>query len=183
VKYQTRGTRKKKLYKLIVALHDMIYARHACELFGKTVDSIYHPLYQPLLHSLVICYSKPFVENKGVGPLSSNWRKFDNPEYQKTHELLLKVRNELIAHNDLETVQVKMVPPGSNFEGRKYDSHGLGYALRTYALPLEKFEVIWHTIEEQRVRLMRAIDEDMLVLYGLSQVPKTPFQLDFTEGL
>jgi hypothetical protein len=180
---QARSARKKRLYKLIVALHDMIHARHACELFGKTVDSIGHPLYQPLLHSVVICYSKPFIENKGVGTLSSNWRKFDNPEYQKTHRLLLQIRNELIAHNDVETVQVRMIPPGSNFEGRKYEGNGLGYALRTYALPLKKFELIWQTLEEQRVRLMKAIDEEMLVLYGSSQLPKTPFQLDFTEGL
>ena len=180
---QTRGARKKKLYKLIVALHDMIYARQACELFGNTVNSISHALYQPLLHSIVICYSKPFVENNGVGTLSSHWRKFEKREYQETHKRLLRIRNELIAHNDVETVEVQMLPPDSDFVGRKHKGDRLGYALRTYVYPLEEFEVIWHTIEEQRVRLMKAIDEEMLVLYGSSQLPKTPFQLDFTEGL
>jgi hypothetical protein len=43
--------------------------------------------------------------------------------------------------------------------------------------------MIWHTIEEQRVRLMRAIDEEKDALYSSSELPKTPFQLDFTEGL
>lgn len=74
-----------------------------------------------------------------------------------------------------------MVPPGSEFKGHK--NEGLGYSLRTYAILLEKFEVIWHTLEEQRVRLMKAVDEEMLVLYGLSQIPKAQFKLDFTERL
>jgi hypothetical protein len=183
VKYPSRSERKKTLYKLIVAFHDMVYARAACELFGENVDSIFHPLYQPLLHSIAICYSKPFVENKALGPLSGHWRKFEDRKYQETHEKLLNIRNEIIAHNDLETVKVMMVPPGSSFKGRKHGGLGLGYALSTYAFPLEKFEVIWHTIEEQRVRLMKAIDEEILVLYGLSQIPEVPFRLDFTEGL
>ena len=183
MKYPSRSERKKTLYKLIVAFHDMVYARAACELFGKTVDSILHPLYQPLLHSIAVCYSKPFVENKALGPLSGHWRKFEDPKYQKTHEMLLKIRNEIIAHNDLEKVKVRMVPPGSSFKGRKHEGLGLGYALSTYAFPLHKFEVIWHTIEEQRVRLMKAVDEEILVLYGLSEIPKDDFELDFTEGL
>ena len=30
---------------------------------------------------------------------------------------------------------------------------------------------------------MQAIDEEMLILYGLSQLPREPFPLTFDEGL
>jgi hypothetical protein len=183
VKYLSRSERKKRLYKLIVALNNIRYAREACALLLKSVDSIWHPLYQPLLHSVAVCYAKPFVENKALGVLQSHWRKFDNPEYQKTYDDLLAIRKEIVAHSDLEKVHVMMIPLGSSFHGRKHEGQGLGYALSTYTFPVEKFKVIWETIEEQRVRLMRAIDDEILVLYGVSQLPKVPFRLDFTEGL
>jgi hypothetical protein len=161
----------------------MVHARRSCQLFNKAVDSIFHPLYWPLLNSIAICYSRPFVKNNGVGILSSKWARFENPEYGDTHKSLLKIRHELIAHNDVEIVQVKMLPPGCSFEGRKHKGPGVDHALSRYALPLRKFESIWHTIEEQRIRLMRAIDAEKEALYGTSQLPETPFQLDFTEGL
>src|SRR5438552_6649205 len=111
MRIESRTDRKNKLYKLIVAFRDMVEARHACSLFGKTVRSTNDDLYYPLLNSIVVCYSKPFVQNKGLGPLPARWRKFKRSELQKTHDRLLQFRHDNIAHNDLDTVQVQIIPP------------------------------------------------------------------------
>jgi hypothetical protein len=181
---QTRTERKKKLYKLIVALKDIVAARHACAMFGQMVDSVGNDLYQPLLHAVVICYSKPFVENKGLGPLPGRWRKFANPDWQHSHDQLLEMRHKLIAHNDLDTVTVQIIPPGVGFYGPPKEGRlGVSWAVRDIALAPETFRTIWHTIEDLRIRLMKAIEEEMLVLYGLSKLPSEPFLLAFDEGV
>jgi hypothetical protein len=183
MKLQSRAERKKKLYKLIVALKDILEARQACSLFGKQVDSLASDLYYPLLNSIVLSYSKPFVENKGLGPLPGGWRKFKERELQKTHDRLLEFRHDNIAHNDLSTAQVQIIPPGSKLPGQQTGAHGVSWAVSRHVLDPQTFQLIWNTIEDLRVRLMEAIDEEMLILYGLSQLPSEPFPLTFDEGL
>jgi hypothetical protein len=180
---ESRASRKKKLYKLTVALKDIVEARHACSLFGKTIASTADDLYYPLLNSIVVSYSKPFVENKALGPLSSHWRRFDNPKLQQTHDRLLKFRHDNIAHNDLDTAQVQIIPPGAKVQGQQNTALGVSWAVTRHVLAPQTFQLIWDTIEDLRVRLMQAIDEEMLILYGLSQLPREPFPLRFDEGL
>jgi len=183
MKYQSRSDRKKRLYKLIVALKDIVDARHACSLFGKEINSTASDLYYPLLNSIVISYSKPFVENKGLGPLPGGWRKFKDRKLQDTHDRLLKFRHDNIAHNDRSTAQVRIIPPGAKLAGQQTTALGVSWAITRHILDLRTFELIWNTIEDLRVRLMQAIDEEMLILYGLSQLPSEPFELTFDDGL
>lgn len=183
MRFESRGARKKKLYKLIVALKDIVEARHACSLFGKTITSTGDDLYYPLVNSIVVSYSKPFVENKALGPLSAHWRKFEKPKLQKTHNRLLKFRHDNIAHNDLDTAQVQIIPPGAKMKGQQTTALDVSWAISRHVLDPQNFQLIWDTIEDLRVRLMEAIDEEMLVLYGLSHLPSEPFPLTFDEGL
>jgi hypothetical protein len=152
-------------------------------LFGKTITSTGDDLYYPLLNSIVVSYSKPFVENKALGPLSTHWRRFKEPKLQKTHDRLLKFRHDNIAHNDLDTAQVQIIPPGAKIEGQQTTALGVSRAISRHVLDPQTFQLIWDTIEDLRVRLMEAIDEEMLILYGLSHLPDGPFPLTFDEGL
>src|ERR1700682_4308310 len=183
MRFESRGARKKKLYKLIVALKDIVEARHACSLFGKTITSTGDDLYYSLVHSIVVSYSKTFVENKALGPLSAHWRKFEKPKLQKTHNRLLKFRHDNIAHNDLDTAQVQIIPPGAKMKGQQTTALAVSWAISRHVLDPQNFQLIWDTIEDLRVRLMEAIDEEMLVLYGLSHLPSEPFPFTFVEGL
>ena len=183
MRVESRANRKKRLYKLIVALKDIVDARSACSLFGQTIRSTADELYYPLLNSIIISYSKPFVHNKALGPLSGQWRKFQNPNLQQTHDKLLRFRHDNIAHNDLESAQVQIIPPGAKLQGQQTTGLGVSWAISRHILDLETFQLIWDTIEDLRVRLMKAIDEEMLVLYGLSQLPGEPFRLTFEESL
>ncbi len=183
MRFQSRANRKKKLYKLIVALKDIVDARHACSLFGQQVDSTASDLYYTLLNAIVVSYSKPFVENKGLGPLPGEWRKFKNRKLQDTHDRLVAFRHDNIAHNDLSTAQVQIIPPGAKLAGQQTTALGVSWAISRHVLEVQTFQLIWNTIEDLRVRLMEAIDEEMLILYGLSQLPSEPFQLTFDDGL
>jgi len=180
---QSRADRKKKLYKLIVALKDIVDARTACSLFGKTVNSTADELYYPLLNSIVISYSKPFVDNKALGPLPGHWRKFQHPKLQQTHDQLLRFRHDNIAHNDFKTAQVQIIPPGAKLQGQRTAPAKVSWAISRHILDLQTFQLTWNTIEDLRVRLMRAIDEELLVLYEKSQLPSEPFPLTFDEKL
>src|SRR5439155_6283753 len=183
MKVQSRSARKKKLYKLIVAFKDIVEARQACSLFSKTIRSMADDLYYPLLNAIVVCYAKPFVDNKALGPLSSHWRKFSDMRLQETHERLLQFRHDNIAHNDLATAQVQIVPPGAALAGKQTTALGVSWAVTRHVLHLKTFPLIWDAIEDLRVRLMTAIGEEVLILYGLSRLPSEPFPLSFDEGL
>jgi len=179
----SRSDRKKKLYKLIVAFKDIVEARHACSLFSRTIRSTGDDLYYPLLNAIVVCYAKPFVDNKALGPLSSHWRKFSDPRLQETHERLLQFRHDNIAHNDLATAEVHIVPPGARLAGKETTALGVSWAVTRHVLDLLTFPLIWATIEDLRVRLKTAIDEEVLILYGLSELPSNAFPLTFDEAL
>jgi hypothetical protein len=118
-----------------------------------------------------------------IRPLSAHWRKFEKAKLQKTHDRLLKFRHDNIAHNDLDTAQVQIIPPGAEIEGQQTTALGVSWAISRHVLDPQTFQLIWDTIEDLRVRLMEAIDEEMLVLYGLSHLPSEPFALTFDEGL
>ena len=177
------SVRSKQLYKLIVALKDVVEARHACSLFSHPIRSKADDLYYPLLNAIVVCDAKPFVDNRALGPLSSHWRKFSDRKLQDTHERLLQFRHDNIAHNDLATAQVQIVPPGARLAGKETTALGISWAVTRHVLDLRTFPLIWDTIEDLRVRLMAAIDEEMLILYGLSKLPTDPFPLTFDDSL
>jgi hypothetical protein len=183
MRIQSRTDRKKKLYKLIVAYKDIEEARHACSLFSRTIRSTSDDMYYPLLTAIVIPYSKPFVKNKALGILPGCWQKFEKRELQETHDRLLKFRHDNIAHNDLSTVQVLIVPPGAKVDGKESKALGVSWAFSRHKLALETFRLIWDTIEDLRMRLEKAINEEMLVLFGLSKLPAESFVLTFDENL
>ena len=141
MRLESRASRKKKLYKLIVALKDIVEARQACSLFGKTITSTADDLYYPLLNSIVVSYSRPFVENKALRPLSSHWRRFDKPKLQQTHERLLQFRHDNIAHNDLDTAQVQIIPPGAKIPGQQNAALGVSWAVTRHVLAPQTFHL------------------------------------------
>ncbi|OPX36027.1 MAG: hypothetical protein B1H12_07970 [Desulfobacteraceae bacterium 4484_190.2] len=83
----------------------------ACNLILKNVKSIKDENLYPLTTSVVVCYSRPFTANKPYGSLPQKWSKFDNQQYQATHEKLLQARHELFAHSDMNVRKAQIVPP------------------------------------------------------------------------
>ena len=97
----SRLQRKKELYKLLIARSDITASLNACKSMLDRVDGMGHELYYPLYSAIVVCYSRPFTNNKPHGALSRKWYTFENALNKKTHGELLKARHELIAHSDM----------------------------------------------------------------------------------
>lgn len=160
----------------------MIAARSACRTFVETVDSMGHALYYPLLCATCICYAKAFVESRdsGLGPLSGHWREFPDKRLQNAHNLMIKARHEIVAHNDMDVRKVSIVPPGTQLT-RTIKPVGVGIQVNIYYFQLSVFRDFMDTCQFQIDRLSKAIDEEILVLYGLSQLPTDVFPLTFED--
>ena len=78
----------------------------------EEVDGLGHQLYYPLYCAIIVCYSRPFTDNKPHGSLAKKWYTFENEFLQKTHKKVLKARHELIAHSDMTVKEAMIVPPG-----------------------------------------------------------------------
>lgn len=67
----------------------------------KHVDGLGHELYYPLYSSLIVCYTRPFTNNKPYGSLGIKWYTSEDNSHNEMHRKPLTARHELIAHSDL----------------------------------------------------------------------------------
>ena len=104
----SRSKQKLSLYRLLVARSDIGASHAACELFLKTVTDLSDDLYYPLFSAIVVCYARPFTDNKVFGSLPEKWRKFSDPDQQRLHNSLIATRHELIAHSDISVRKAKI---------------------------------------------------------------------------
>ena len=179
----TRKKKKINLYKLIVARSDITAALTACGLFIEKVDRLGHDLYYPLYCSIIICYGRPFSDNKPLGPLPSQWRKFSSPRLQATHNELIDARNSLIAHSDLKVRKVNIVPEGAKIGETNLQHHGIGLTIESYYFPLLRYRDIHDTCFDLGNRLNQAVEDEIEKLYGQMYLPKRAFPLRFDDGL
>ena len=173
---------KKKFYKLAVAQSDIAAAYSACELFIERVDSMSHPLYYPLLVTIVVSYARPFIDNRGFGVLPKQWRDFQNPKYQSAHDLIIKARNEVFAHRDTKVAKVVIVPPGVAFGGDNPSSK-VGFGIKSYWFKPSQVPLFRDTCADLGKRLLAAIEDLLEVLYGGMELPNARFPLRFDNGL
>lgn len=179
----TRGKKKINLYKLIVARSDITAALTACRLFREKVDRLGHELYYPLYCSIIICYGRPFSDNRPLGALPSQWRKFSSPRLQVTHDELIEARNGLIAHSDLKVRKVNIVPEGAKLGETDLQHHGIGLTIDSYYFPLSRYRDIHDTCFDLGNRLNQAVEDEIEKLYGKMDLPMRAFSLKFNEGL
>ena len=102
------------LYKIIIARSDINAAMDSCDLMLGNVKDFYKDykkgLYVPLLNAIIICYARPFSQNKPFGPINSKWiNNFDNRQKEIHHDLLFR-RNRMIAHSDFNIRKIIIYP-------------------------------------------------------------------------
>jgi len=182
----SRSYRKMYLYKLMVARSDMNAAISACKLMLSTVDGFGHDLYYPLYASVIICYARPFTNNKPYGALPNRWQRFDSQKKKQTHKKILQARHELIAHSDMRVRKSMIVPPGvviGKHEEKEIKSSSIGTLTSLYFFPVRFFSLVQNNSIHIGSRLNKEIDEIVEELYGNMELPSVAFELRIDEGL
>ncbi len=178
-----RSDQKRELYKLIIARSDITAALNVCDLFLKEVKGLDHPLYYPLFCSIVICYARPFTDNRPLGRLPKKWTIFPNARAQWTHNKLISTRNELMAHSDFNIRGVQIIPAGVKHRKINFISKGIGVTVKTFYFPLERFRNIRANCLYLGSKLHVAIEEQIEILFGNMDLPNAPFDIRLNEGL
>ncbi len=171
--------RKKEFYKIAVARSDITASLNACNLLISRVKGMGDPLYMPLLNALIICYSRPFSDNRPIGALPGRWGKFSERQFQQLHNTILELRNKVIAHSDLDVRKVFIVPDGAPIGGIGEKSIGLSLAVTFNAIPLDRFPTIGELCLGLGSRLSHEVDRQLGELFGDKDLSPKEFELKF----
>jgi hypothetical protein len=182
--------------RLVLAHSDIDSAYRTCELFGEKVAlaekhnyeptaGFSNPLYSPLVEAIVISYARPFTDNRGIGILPKKWSQFPDARLLQAHQMILRYRNQLVAHSDQEVRRIQIMPPnGSRFPNRKgYTALGPGFTVRGFGIRLSQVEVFYKLCGYQGQRLWNDVEKLLDELYGGMELPHREFDLKITEGL
>jgi len=182
----SRSKRKKELYKLLVARSDITASLNSCKQILEKVDGLGHELYYPLYTAVVICYTRPFTNNKPHGALPKKWYTFDDEILSETHNDLISARNELIAHSDMTIKEAYVVPAGCEI-GKDGDkplvSDFIGVQTTMHYFPRPMFEKICNLCMFQGTRINQEIDDLITELYEGMELPSKPFKIRIDNGL
>lgn len=173
--------KKKELYKLAVARSDVTAALDTCDLLLPRVKTLRDTLYFPLQNAIIVCYARPFTQNKPFGPLSNKWQKFSTKRLQETHELLLTLRDKTIAHSDLKIRKVFIHPPGTPLARTGIVTDNLGLAISNQALPLERIQEVRDLCYDLGYRLNIEAEKMLKFLFGSKHLPPESFELIFND--
>ena len=182
----SRLQRKKELYKLVVARSDITASLNACKVMLEKVHGMGHELYYPLYSAIVVCYSRPFTNNKPYGSLAKKWYTFEDLLHKKTHKELLKARHELIAHSDMTVKEAMIVPPNVEIGIKSKKPIVSNYIIvqtTLYYYPRSLFENSKSLCLFQRSRISVEIDNLLEELYEGMDLPNAPFKIRMDNGL
>lgn len=182
----SRAQKKKNLYKLLVARSDIHAAHAACELFLKTITDLSDDLYYPLFTAIVVCYARPFTNNKPYGSLPDKWGRFIDPDQQKLHDSLIKTRHEIVAHSDLSVLKAMIVPPGiliGRLKERELRSAKIGAQTNYYLFHIPQIREIPILTADLGKRVNAEIKIALEELYGGMELPRGKFLLRIDDGL
>ena len=181
-----RSLQKRDLYRLLVARSDMNASLRAADFIIKNVKSIKDDNLYPLTTSVIVCYARPFTANKPYGSLPNKWSKFDNPQYQATHDKLLQDRHELFAHSDMNVRKALIVPPYVPLRihgGEEWKSPEIGTEVSYTLFELDFFKIVRETNIDIGRRMQTEIDKLIIDLYENMELPNKAFSLRVDEGL
>ena len=182
-----RSYKKRELYRLLIARSDITAALNACDLIIKNVATLKDDLLYPLTTAVVVCYARPFTENKPHGALPKRYIKFDNPLHQEVHDKLIKARHEAFAHSDMNIRWAQIVSPnvvfGKTETGIDLKGVDVGIQVRYYLWAPDFFTKVRETILDLGQRLQRDIEELKDNLYKGMELPNAPFKIRIDEGL
>jgi len=182
-----RSHQKRHLYRLLIARSDITAALNACDLILKNIETLKDDLLYPLTTAVVVCYVRPFTENKPHGALPKRYTKFANPLHQKVHNELIKARHEAFAHSDMNIRRAQVVPPnvvfGKTETGKELKSIDVSVQVSYYLWAPDFFTNVRETILDIGRRLQTEIEELKDNLYKGMELPNAPFTIRIDEGL
>jgi hypothetical protein len=158
----------------------------ACDLIIKNVKSIKDDHLYPLTTSVIVCYARPFTENKPHGSLPKKWGKFDKSQYQTTHNRLLQARNELFAHSDMNVRKAQIVPsnvPIGIYGDKELKSPEISTQVNYTLFEIDFFKIVKETNLDIGRRIQAEIDKLIIDLYENMDLPNEAFDLRIDEGL
>ena len=186
IKSPKRSGIKKELYKLVVARSDITAALKGCEFILKYIKELRDERLYPLTTAVVVCYARPFTQNKPFGALPEKWSRFSNSGFKDIHDKLIKARNEIFAHSDMNIRKVQIVPPNVSViknVNKELKSTQIGTQLNTYFFSIDFFKSVRKLILDLGSRLQKEIDRLIDDLYSNLELPKKEFDLKIDEGL
>lgn len=187
-RHLTRTELKRQFHKLAIAQSDLIHARAACRYFVEHVHDIAHTIYYPLFVTIVICYARPFTDNDTFGRLQKGWGRFSDLRLQRSHDLMLKTRNEVVAHSDAAIRRLSIVPAGVSYPfnmspDKPVISQSHGYIIDTYLLQPSHFtdalDTIYYVLDRLRPEVARLFD----LLYAYEALPPRIFSMTIDETI
>ncbi len=185
VKSPERRRRKIELLKLLAAQSDFGGAKHAAAMLLEHAPGLGSDLNYPLVVASIVCYSRPFTDNKPYGMLPGRYTRALPEPLRSIHDEVTTARDELFAHSDLDVRQAYIFPAGALIarQPREVRAAGLGCALssRLYS------PAFMAGLHDASTLLLGAVktDIDALLeeLYGGMDLPASKFKLRINNGL
>ena len=174
------------LYKILIARSDITAAMDACDLMMREVKDFYedykHGKYTPILHAIIICYARPFTNNKPFGPLDKRWGEFNDQRHKRLHDDLITFRHKMIAHSDFSVRKVTIYPKNTE-DLMKMKFADVNVVVSTKAVSLEYITEVRGLCFELGCRLNVEANIKLEDLFGHESVPAVPIDLGEILGL
>lgn len=169
-----------------MARSDVSAAISAADLLINRVDHLGDDLYYPLFSAMVVCYARPFTNNRPYGSIPNRYERFESQRHRRIHRQIIDARHELIAHSDMTIRKAQIVPAGTRI-GRHGDqdinSAGLGSQVSHYFFTISMFPEVKATAKIFGDRINSDIETLLHELYEGMELPKRPFDLKVDDGL
>ena len=134
----------------------------------KPVDNSY--LLLSLYESMVISYSRPFLNNKGITNLPNSFTRELNKEERKLHNDIITTRNKVVAHSDDEII--KMKPHFSYLNGVKI-LIPLSSSFGAYKLePTKKFLKLAQKQSDRCSQYREELENDLRDIMPVDHIPE-----------
>jgi hypothetical protein len=189
----SRRRQKGNLRLFAIARSDITAALHAAEILqalhrqagGDAYAPMRRTIFFPVLHALVISYSRPFVATRTSPHLQGRWARFDATRLQQAHEEVIAMRNDFVAHRDEDQRQVTVYPDGSYTPpGFPSANKGLGISTSSVVLGAPIIDAFAECCADVGRRLNSEVERLLQELYGArTDLPRQPFEVSDDDEL
>ena len=167
-----RSILKKQLHKLAIAQADIRGASAATRLLVQLGSRASFDQFYSLNSAVVVCYGRPFSQNRPLGPLPRKWAKFSSPTLQETHDLLIRHRNQVVGHSDASERRVHISVPAIS-TGRTVE-----HSVRDIVVSPERFPIVQLLCQDLLRRLSADIETLKVSLFAFVAPGEYPLTFD-----
>ena len=150
------------LQRIILAEQSMKLAAAACDAELNRKTPISKEERDVIAAGIVAYYASPFTAGNGIGALSSDFGKFDDPDMAKSHSTLLSMRDQKYAHRDKTastTTTIGELWPVHAIEVNVDKQGNVRLSTRSLDWPPEMFEKVRELCRFQMERIKKKGDE------------------------